>query len=175
MSTLLLILSGCRPEELGEAPHTTNEFYDKPGQVVFEPRLPVAPNGQDKAAAEAKSVGCISCHKGIENPSMHANPKAIGCSDCHGGNPNCFDKEGAHVHPRGEWYSQTPSSTPPRKRLPGQPALEEKKEKAAEKKSPTLPAPRRRSGSRCDSSSDALREVAADRRVIQARWRGSVT
>ncbi len=35
-----------------------------------------------------KSVGCLQCHKGIENPSMHVSKNVIlGCTDCHGGNP----------------------------------------------------------------------------------------
>src|SRR6185503_1293117 len=34
-----------------------------------------------------KTAGCIECHKGIENPSMHASRNVVlGCTDCHGGN-----------------------------------------------------------------------------------------
>src|SRR6185295_458547 len=143
LAVLLALLPGCKPEELGAAHPTTNEFYDPPGTLVVEPRMFLAPKSQDAAAAQAKSASCLKCHKGIDNVSMHTSAAVkLGCTDCHGGNANCDIKELAHVQPRGHWYSQTPSSTPPRKRLPGQPPLEEKKveEKkadATEKKEPT--------------------------------------
>ena len=47
-------------------------------------------NWVDQTEAEAlrKSAGCLQCHKGIENHSMHTSPNVVlGCTDCHGGNP----------------------------------------------------------------------------------------
>ncbi len=41
---------------------------------------------QTQAQADAKSIGCIECHQGVE--PMHAAPNVVlGCTDCHGGNP----------------------------------------------------------------------------------------
>jgi hypothetical protein len=41
---------------------------------------------QTHAEADAKSVGCLACHHGIED--MHNSPAVVlGCIDCHGGNP----------------------------------------------------------------------------------------
>jgi hypothetical protein len=54
---------------------------------------------QSRASADAKSVGCLGCHQGIE--SMHASPNVVlGCTDCHGGNsaPH-LTKDQAHVQP----------------------------------------------------------------------------
>ena len=43
---------------------------------------------QTEAEAVKKSRGCLECHKGIENHSMHTSPNVVlGCTDCHGGNP----------------------------------------------------------------------------------------
>ena len=40
---------------------------------------------QTHAEADAKSVGCLACHHGIED--MHNSPNVVlGCADCHGGN-----------------------------------------------------------------------------------------
>ena len=54
---------------------------------------------QSHAAADAKSVGCMECHQGIE--SMHSSPNVVlGCTDCHGGNPAPhLTKDQAHIHP----------------------------------------------------------------------------
>ena len=42
---------------------------------------------QTPADAEAKSVGCMECHKTTDAPSMHSSPNVVlGCTDCHGGN-----------------------------------------------------------------------------------------
>src|SRR5262245_2016396 len=58
---------------------------------------------QPKQVADAKSVGCIQCHKETHDP--HFGPGRItsfhlGCVDCHGGDPNATTKEHAHVAPR---------------------------------------------------------------------------
>src|SRR5216110_209325 len=53
---------------------------------------------QTQAEADAKSPGCISCHKGIE--PMHASAAVkLACTDCHGGNGTATTKEAAHVKP----------------------------------------------------------------------------
>jgi hypothetical protein len=47
-----------------------------------------APAQQTAAEAEAKSVGCVSCHTDTDAKTMHASPAVVlGCTDCHGGNP----------------------------------------------------------------------------------------
>src|ERR1051325_7805467 len=48
-----------------------------------------------------KSVGCMECHKGIENPSMHVSQNVVlGCTDCHGGNSTPgLTQAKAHVPP----------------------------------------------------------------------------
>jgi len=46
-----------------------------------------------------KSIGCIQCHRGSEDP--HGKPTVkLGCTDCHGGNGTATVKEFAHVRPR---------------------------------------------------------------------------
>ena len=40
---------------------------------------------QSQAEADAKSIGCNQCHKGIE-PMHQASHVILGCTDCHGGN-----------------------------------------------------------------------------------------
>ena len=55
---------------------------------------------QTRGQADAKSAGCIQCHKGIE-PMHAAEHVVLGCTDCHGGNPaRGLTKEQAHVPPR---------------------------------------------------------------------------
>ena len=55
---------------------------------------------QTHGEAAAKSVGCLSCHKGQHEP--HGKPETVrlGCIDCHGGNPGTEDLKQAHVWPR---------------------------------------------------------------------------
>src|ERR1044072_5825842 len=67
--------------------------------------------GQNEAEAMRRSVGCLDCHKGIED--MHNGVINLGCIDCHGGDANsraqgaqkgsaAYDeaKKKAHVQPR---------------------------------------------------------------------------
>ena len=45
---------------------------------------------QTREQADAKSVGCLTCHTATDAPTMHT-PTAdlrIGCADCHGGDPS---------------------------------------------------------------------------------------
>jgi len=55
---------------------------------------------QTQLAANAKSAGCLTCHKNIE--PMHASPAVkLGCTDCHGGNATATSKKEAHgVEPK---------------------------------------------------------------------------
>ncbi len=109
---LALALSGCKPEELGAGHPTTDEFYDPVLDYAGEPRMPVAPKSQSDDDIAKKSTGCMTCHKGIENPSMHDSAAVkLGCTDCHGGTGTATEKETAHVHPRGHWYSARPTFT----------------------------------------------------------------
>src|ERR1700742_1643309 len=57
---------------------------------------------QTRAEALHKSLGCLECHKGIENTSMHTSPNVVlGCIDCHGGNPTPgLTQYKAHVQPQ---------------------------------------------------------------------------
>jgi LVIVD repeat-containing protein len=51
------------------------------------PAAGVGGYGSPEAQAAA-SIGCMTCHEGIESPSMHAsNLVRIGCAHCHGGDP----------------------------------------------------------------------------------------
>jgi hypothetical protein len=56
---------------------------------------------QTREEAMHKSAGCMECHKGLENPSMHVSQNVVlGCIDCHGGNPMPgLTQFKAHVQP----------------------------------------------------------------------------
>ncbi len=57
---------------------------------------------QTREEAHAKSRGCVECHKGSDQHTMHKSPNVVlGCVDCHGGNsaPGLTMKK-AHVTPR---------------------------------------------------------------------------
>jgi hypothetical protein len=42
---------------------------------------------QTTEQAEAKSAGCLECHRTTDALSMHKSPNVVlGCTDCHGGN-----------------------------------------------------------------------------------------
>src|SRR4051812_43648439 len=48
---------------------------------------------QTQAEADAKSAGCVTCHKGIE--PMHVSGAVnLGCTDCHGGNASVMPRAG---------------------------------------------------------------------------------
>ena len=70
---------------------------------------------QTQAEADAKSVGCVSCHVNMDEPTMHPTGTVrLGCTDCHGGDAGAAIGAGtrkdsaeyaraeakAHVHPR---------------------------------------------------------------------------
>lgn len=51
---------------------------------------------QSPEEAQAKSRGCLECHKTVEDPHS-SGALRLGCTDCHGGNAAAHSKEGAHV------------------------------------------------------------------------------
>ncbi|NQZ46879.1 MAG: hypothetical protein HRT63_05050 [Erythrobacter sp.] len=56
--------------------------YYKMGVLV-----PPAPARQTQAEADAKSEGCLTCHRASDAPTMHESSAVVlGCTDCHGGN-----------------------------------------------------------------------------------------
>jgi hypothetical protein len=62
-----------------------------------------APARQPQTLADAKSVGCTTCHEKTDQPTMHANPGVVlGCADCHGGDPAV--RRGSEA-PDGEAYA----------------------------------------------------------------------
>jgi hypothetical protein len=88
----------------------------EPSSQSPEPlRIKLRPTIRTETAEQAKlaSVGCMSCHSGIEHPNMHAEDTVIlGCTDCHGGDADVTtkwvkgkkeyaeDEYKAHVQPR---------------------------------------------------------------------------
>ncbi|MGZ8851137.1 MAG: hypothetical protein ACXW3E_12540, partial [Thermoanaerobaculia bacterium] len=55
-------------------------------------QLPVL-RRQTQAEADAKSTGCVACHRGIE--PMHVSGAVnLGCTDCHGGNSSVMPRAG---------------------------------------------------------------------------------
>jgi hypothetical protein len=74
---------------------------------------PPAATGETRGAAEARSAGCLSCHRGIE-PAHASAAVRLACVDCHGGDPGpaapagagpgdaAYEaaREAAHVAPR---------------------------------------------------------------------------
>src|SRR5438045_8396484 len=67
---------------------------------------------QTPAEADARSSGCITCHKNIE-PMHQSAAVRLGCTDCHGGNAMATTKELAHIQPRHPEIWKT-SANPPR-------------------------------------------------------------
>jgi hypothetical protein len=67
---------------------------------------------QTQAEANAKSIGCLQCHKGVE-PMHKSENVVLGCTDCHGGNPaRGLTKERAHILPKNKEFWKT-SANPP--------------------------------------------------------------
>ena len=81
---------------------------------VDDPKAAPAPQrGESMLQAQQASAGCVSCHIGIEHPSMHQEDTVVlGCADCHGGDPRIMiagakgseeykkAEKDAHVEPR---------------------------------------------------------------------------
>ncbi|HEX8262769.1 MAG TPA: multiheme c-type cytochrome, partial [Allosphingosinicella sp.] len=89
-----------------------------------------APRTQEWDSAEAKSAGCVSCHVGSDQKTMHASPAVVlGCVDCHGGNASVQGdaslphdgpayvavRDKAHVLPRYPKAWHWPSSANPKR------------------------------------------------------------
>lgn len=56
---------------------------------------PSAPYSQNWDEANGKSAGCLSCHEGTDEKTMHASQAVVlGCVDCHGGNADVWKPEG---------------------------------------------------------------------------------
>jgi hypothetical protein len=67
---------------------------------------------QSIASADAKSIGCNECHRGVE-PMHQASHVVLGCTDCHGGNAaRGLKKEQAHILPSHPEFWKT-SANPP--------------------------------------------------------------
>jgi hypothetical protein len=96
---LSLTSLGLRAQDAGSGPPISVP-RDLPAS---EPHSLPARNRIDQTPEEAmaKSRGCMECHKGIENPSMHVSPNVVlGCTDCHGGSPvPGLTQRKAHVQP----------------------------------------------------------------------------
>ncbi len=105
---LLLLVVG----SLTGAVRTTRVADAMPAQD--DPKAAPAPQrGESMEQAQAASSGCVSCHVGIEHPSMHQEDTVVlGCADCHGGNARVMvagakgsaeyakAERDAHVEPR---------------------------------------------------------------------------
>jgi hypothetical protein len=74
-------------------------------------------SGQSQEQADAKSVGCVSCHTQTDSKSMHKSSSVrLGCIDCHGGNngvkatgapgSSAYEeaKHKAHVQPKNSMF-----------------------------------------------------------------------
>src|SRR5215212_4494379 len=68
---------------------------------------------QTQVQADAKSIGCLECHRGVEPMHKAEQNVVLGCIDCHGGNPaRKLIKEQAHILPRNKEFFKT-SANPP--------------------------------------------------------------
>ncbi|HZJ38454.1 MAG TPA: hypothetical protein VFD18_04720, partial [Chthoniobacterales bacterium] len=102
----------------GQSPETTSGYgppISLPADLsMTKPASRPARNwiDQSQAEADAKSIGCNQCHKGIE-PMHQASHVILGCTDCHGGNPaRGLTKEQAHILPQNKEFWKT-SANPP--------------------------------------------------------------
>ena len=127
--TLLVVVGLCWPEAHSE---TRPAPAPAPATGAVTVSAPHAPARQTVLEAQAKSLGCESCHlnygSGTDHRTMHANPGVVlGCTDCHGGNSSVprpadtqrHDKtyiaamERSHVLPRFPFQWNYPSSSNP--------------------------------------------------------------
>ena len=68
---------------------------------------------QTQAEADAKSIGCLECHQGVEPMHKAEQNVVLGCTDCHGGNPaRHLQKEQAHILPKNKEFWNS-SANPP--------------------------------------------------------------
>src|SRR6185312_5029198 len=71
-------------------PHVSaqqNQPAPKPAAAsAATPHRALNTRNESPEQAAAASVGCITCHVGIEHTNMHAEDTVVlGCADCHGG------------------------------------------------------------------------------------------
>ena len=98
----------------------SEEGYGPPTSVPVErstiARAALPPRNwidQTQSEADAKSVGCLQCHQGVEPMHKAEQNVVLGCTDCHGGNPTRgLKKEQAHILPRNKDFWKT-SANPP--------------------------------------------------------------
>src|SRR5450759_1002691 len=115
--SLLLLL--CISRSL-VAQELTTSGYGPPTSVPVErstiARTALPPRNwidQTQAQADAKSVGCLQCHHGVEPMHKAEQNVVLGCTDCHGGNPaRGLTKEQAHILPKNKEFWKA-SAKPP--------------------------------------------------------------
>ncbi len=110
---LLLIISPPlhAQESSGYGPPTSVETRSTISRTALPPRNWI---DQTQTEADAKSIGCMQCHQGVEPMHKASQNVVLGCVDCHGGNPGAgLTKEQAHVSPRNKNFWKT-SANPPR-------------------------------------------------------------
>src|SRR5579864_9029532 len=72
---------------------------------------------QTQADAERKSAGCVSCHVGVDEPTMHTTGTVrLGCVDCHTGDARVVVPAGAK--PGSAEYQDAKAKAHPRPALP---------------------------------------------------------
>jgi len=128
LAAVLLLAAAQWPQAHSE----TRPAPAAPGIVSVSISAPAAPARQTTLEAQAKSLGCESCHlnygSGTDHRTMHANPGVVlGCTDCHGGNASVprpantqrsdqayiAAMERSHVLPRFPFQWNYPSSSNP--------------------------------------------------------------
>ncbi len=92
-STRLIAVTAASALALFALPGTAAE-YEKPVSREYQ-TAPAAPHSQTWEQADAKSEGCLSCHAGTDEKTMHASAAVVlGCTDCHGGDATVWKPEG---------------------------------------------------------------------------------
>ena len=108
---LLLAARVVAQDSTGYGPPSSNPVTRATiAQVKLPPRNWI---DQTQAEADAKSVGCLQCHQGVEPMHKADQNVVLGCTDCHGGNPGRgLTKLQAHILPRNKEFWKT-SANPP--------------------------------------------------------------
>src|ERR1700739_4561170 len=106
---LFLLILICREsiaqESSGYGPPICVPLRSTTSRVSIPPRNWI---DQTQAEADAKSLGCLECHKGVEPRHKAEQNVVLGCTDCHGGNPGRhLQKEQAHVLPKNRQFWNT--------------------------------------------------------------------
>src|SRR5437870_1538230 len=115
---LLLLMCSSRCLFAQEEPPSSG--YGPPTSVPVNESMtrkaPLPPRNlidQTQAQANAKSVGCVECHQGVEPMHKAEQNVVLGCTDCHGGTPAPrLTKEQAHILPKNIEFWKT-SAKPP--------------------------------------------------------------